>query len=175
MSFWGKVKGTLAVVAPTLGAAVGGPLGGVAGMMLGKALGKPEGASEEDLVTSLLGASPEQIVELKKAELEFQKFLRENDIKIEQIHAGDRASAREREVAVKDRTPAVLGYSITAGFFGILTWMLINGLPEDGSDALLLMLGSLGTAWTGIIAYYFGSSAGSKIKDTTISTLRGRG
>ena len=47
--------------------------------------------------------------------------------------------------------------------------MLKNGLPQHGgSEAMLVMLGTLGTAWGGVVAYYFGSSAGSKAKDEAI-------
>ena len=63
-------------------------------------------------------------------------------------------------------TPKILAFMITGGFFTILGFMLIHPLPDNGSvkDVLLIMMGSLGTSWTGIIAYYFGSSAGSAAK-----------
>jgi hypothetical protein len=55
---------------------------------------------------------------------------------------------------------------VTIGFFGILVGMMTESFKT--SEALMLMLGSLGTAWTGIIAFYFGSSAGSQAKDSLI-------
>jgi hypothetical protein len=55
---------------------------------------------------------------------------------------------------------------VTLGFFGILTGMMSGRVTS--SEALMIMLGSLGTAWTGIIAFYFGSSASSQNKDALL-------
>jgi len=90
--------------------------------------------------------TPEQLASIKLAEIDFQKFLRENDIKLEEIAAGDRNSARDMNKMTRSNVPAVLTMLITAGFFGVLGWMLYNPIAAD-SPPLLIMLGQLGTAW----------------------------
>jgi hypothetical protein len=64
--------------------------------------------------------------------------------------------------------PPILAGAVTIGFFGIVTLMFFSKIDEN-NPAILMMLGSLGTAWTGIIAYYFGSSAGSQAKTDLLS------
>ncbi len=75
-------------------------------------------------------------------------------------------SGTAEKVPRPDWTPKILAYMVTGGFFTILGFMLLHPLPDNGSvkDVMLIMMGSLGTSWTGIIAYYFGSSAGSAAK-----------
>lgn len=77
--------------------------------------------------------------------------------------AADRADARKTQVATASRMPALLAIVVTAGFFGVLGLLIRYGKPADGGDALLL-LGSLGTAWTSVVAYYFGSTSASQRK-----------
>lgn len=153
-------------VAPTIASAVGGPLAGMATRAISEALlGKPDG-SEQELADAAAKATPEQLLALKNAENDFAVKMRELDIDLERIANQDRDSARNREVQTKDWTPRVLAGLITVGYFGALFYMLRNGLPQHGgSEAMLVMLGTLGTAWGGVVAYYFGSSAGSKAKD----------
>ena len=93
------------------------------------------------------------------------------ELKLAELEASDRNSARTREATVKDKTPAILAYSITTGFFGVLFFMMNYEIPLAEKEVLFVMLGSLGTAWTGVIAYYFGSSAGSAAKHSMIERL----
>ena len=153
-------------VAPSIATAVGGPLAGMATRAISEALlGKPDG-TEDELVQAAAQATPEQLLALKKAEQDFAVKMRELDIDLERIANADRDSARNREVATKDWTPRILAGLVTGGYFGVLLYMLRNGLPQHGgSEAMLVMLGTLGTGWGGVMAYYFGSSAGSKAKD----------
>lgn len=165
---WKAIVGT---VAPTVATALGGPLAGVAVKSIaGKLLGRPE-ATEEEVQQAVLGADPQTLLRLKELDVEFKKSMTDAGIRLEQIAADDRANARARQIQVRDHTPAILAYVVTVGFFGTLAFMLVNGKPATGGDALLVMLGSLGTAWAAIIAYFFGSSAGSRKKDEAINQM----
>jgi hypothetical protein len=158
-------------VAPSLATAVGGPLAGMATRAISDALlGKPDG-TEDELIDAAAKASPDQLLALKKAEQDFAVRMRELEIDLQRIDAADRNSAREREVKTGDWTPKALAGAVTLGFFGVLGYMIAYGLPSQGGEALLVMLGTLGTAWGGIVSYYFGSSAGSKEKSEAMNRM----
>ncbi len=158
------VKKILAKVAPTLAHALGGPLAASAVRFIGRTLGlKVESAADlEALVTD-----PEHLARLAEAERQFR-------LELERIAQADRASARAREMKVRDRTPRVLAYALTVGFFLILGGLLFLEIPEGGREALYIMLGALASAYTAVVAYYFGSSAGSNRKNDILDRLLDR-
>ena len=163
-------KSLVKSIAPTIGSALGGPLGGVAALTLVKALGIGDDAAKDDssLAAAMQGANPDQLMALQKADQEFaiqmKKLGFENVEALEAIAAGDRSNAREREVRTQDWTPKALGVGITVGFFGLLSYLMRHEPPAGSRDILNIMLGSLGSAWIGVVTYYFGSSAGSDRK-----------
>lgn len=166
---WKALVGT---VAPTIATALGGPLAGLGVKAVVGALGLTDGSGEKEIAAAMASATPDQLLALKKADQEFAVKMAELDIDLERINAEDRNSARQREISTGDSmTPRALAFLVTVGFFGVLAYMLTKGLPAEsgGRDAMLLMLGSLGTAWSGIVAYYFGSSAGSKQKSDAMA------
>jgi hypothetical protein len=146
MSDW---QDTLAAVAPGLATAILGPMGGVAVRAIEGVFGL-DNSTPEQLAQAVSGATPDQLLALKKADQDFTLNMKKLDIDLERISADDRNSARNREASVKDRTPALLALLMTFGFFGTLLFMLLHPLPKDvtGAEAFLLMLGALTTGFT---------------------------
>jgi len=160
----------LKTLAPMIGTALGGPLGGAAAAFIADKLGLE--AKTVEAVSEVLNSgkmTPEQIAQIKLAEIEFQKFLKQNAIDLEKVHAEDRGSARAMLAAVRSKVPAWLSFIVTLGYFGILGGMMTNTLEIKDSQALLLMLGSLSTAWGMVMAFWFGTTAGSAQKNELLA------
>lgn len=162
-------KKTLAAFAPTAAklVAAANPLAGAAIGVIAKVLNvNPDETSVE---TAIKNASPETLLKLKTAEIELTKFLRDADIKEAQVEIDDRASARHREIAIKDNTPRNLAYIYTLGFFstlGVQFYIVIQGIKVD-PIALRMIDTSTGVLFAMMLAskdYFLGTSAGSKLK-----------
>jgi hypothetical protein len=148
-------------VAPTIASALGGPLAGLAVEAVSKAIGIDPKDVQSTIDSGKL--TSEQIGQIKLAEIEMAARAQELGLDFEKLSVQDRSSARDMQSATRSMIPSVLAMLVTVGFFGILVGLMTEQFKT--SDALMMMLGSLGTAWTGIIAFYFGSSAGSQAKD----------
>ena len=156
-------------IAPTLASALLGPLGGIAVAGLGKIFGI-DGATQKDITKVIEQGkmTPEQLADINKLELEFKQHELDLGFKYKELEFKDDDSARQMQMAVKSNIPATLAVAVTLGFFGILGLMIFDKSLVP-SEPLLVMLGSLGTAWTMIIGFYFGSSHGSQAKDALLA------
>lgn len=181
MSFSSVATGVIGTVAPLLGTALGGPLGGMAGGLLAKWLGKKDPnsgtiipATIKEIEAALAGGSPETMVALKQAENELTEHMKALEISEEQLTYADTDSARKREIAVKDYTPAILAYALTVGFFTLIGALLKIDVPADNKAIIYSLVGTLGSSWGLAIGYYFGSSRSSSQKTDALVTAIGK-
>ena len=121
-------------------------------------VGGPAAAGIVDSIEKALGVGPEAAAAVATA------VATQTALQIQ-----DTASARSMETATKDWTPKVLAIGVSAGFFGLLAFMACHEVPPTSKDLLNIMTGALGTAWATIIAFYFGSSAGSEAKNVLLA------
>ena len=154
----------LKTIAPTIATALGGPLGGLAYEAVSKVLGISQDDAKKMLDDGKLTA--DQIASVQQAEIALKAKAQELNLDFEQLAVQDRKSARDLQQNTHSIIPPALAIIVTLGFFGILVGLMMETFKT--SDALLLMLGSLGTAWTDIMSFYFGSSAGSQAKDVML-------
>lgn len=154
----------LKTLAPTVASALLGPVGGIAVAAIGKIIGVDSATAAQVTQAFQDGKiTPEQLAEIKKLEMQYQNDEKERDFRYVDLEFQDIKSARSMQMATNSSVPAWLTFLITSGFFGILFWMLYDDTIIN-SPPLLIMLGSLGTAWTACVSYWFGSTSGSKEK-----------
>ena len=141
-------------VAPTLGTALGGPLGGMAGDAISKVLGCDN--DPVSLEKAIATATPEQLLEIKKVEKEFEAKMKELDVDLYKLETQEKQDARK--TFSKDWTARITGIAMVGGFLGYIFLVTLQP-PEQNSEALInLVLGYLGGLASAVISFYFGAS-----------------
>ena len=135
-----KVKGLVGSLAPTLGAALGGPVGGAAASMLADVLGcDPAPAKIEK---ALAQATPEQLAEIKKAELDFEVRMKELEVDVFALETADTQDARKN--FSKDWTARVIGLIMVLFFCGYVGLITLLPPEQNSMELTNLVMGYLG-------------------------------
>jgi hypothetical protein len=148
------LKSVVGTVAPTLGTALGGPMGGMAAKMIADVLGVPN--NSKSIEKAMAEATPEQMLELKKVEQDFEVKMKELEVDVFALETADIQDARGK--FSKDWTARIIGVLVVGGFMGYIFLVTLQP-PEQNSEALInLVLGYLGGLASAIISFYFGAS-----------------
>lgn len=150
----GLLKNIVGAVAPTLGTALGGPMGGMAANMIADVLGVPN--NPKSIEKAMAEATPEQMLELKKVEQDFEVKMKELEVDVFKLETEDIQDARGK--FSKDWTARIMGMATVGGFLGYIFLITLQP-PEANSEALVnLILGYLGGLASAIVSFYFGAS-----------------
>ena len=156
-------------LAPTVASAFLGPMGGIAVTAIGKIFGIDSADTvaiskqfTEGKITS------DQLAAIKKLELQYQNDEAERGFKYSELEFKDSDSARQMQITTQSAVPAAMSFLITAGFFGILAWMMYTDNVKD-SPPLLIMLGALGAEFSAVCKFWFGSTRESANKNKMLA------
>lgn len=170
MADWKTIVKT---VAPALGAALGGPLIGSAIATIGAVLLPGKTApSVDEVAAAVCSASPEALLALKKADAEFAVKMKEMEIDVFRLEVEDRKSAREL-FTVNYWPQIVLSTVFIVGYFIVLVTVM-NGkvaaeVGPSWQPVLNTILGVLTASIPTILAFWFGSSFGSREKTAALA------
>tara|TARA_R100000406_G_scaffold23799_1_gene15196 strand:+ start:912 stop:1397 length:486 start_codon:yes stop_codon:yes gene_type:complete len=151
---FGAIKGLIGAVAPTIGQALGGPLGGTAAQAIASVLGcAPD---ERSIQKAVQNATPEQLAEIKKAELEFEARMKELDVDVFKLETQDIQDARSK--FSDDWTARSIGLIMVCFFCGFITLITLEPPGNTSMELINLILGYLGGLVSAVVSFYFGAS-----------------
>jgi len=142
------LKASVGLINPTLGNIINGNMG------------------IEDVISSIKTADAPAEDKIKAQEMVLEAY---------EAEVADRASARQREMAAlaagsNDILFKTVGWGITLCFVGVVAGAIgLWEVPEESQRLFDMGFGAVVAAFTQVIGYYFGSSAGSKHKTNMMS------
>lgn len=156
--FKNVLKNVVGAVAPTIGQALGGPLGGAAMNVVAEALGcEPNERAVERAVQQ---ATPEQLMELKNKELEFEAKMKELDVDLFALETADIQDARKN--FARDWTAKVIGLTMVLFFCAYIAMITVMPPEQNSMELINLVLGYMGGLVSAVISFYFGASNSNK-------------
>lgn len=169
-----NLKSIVATVAPALATALGGPLAGTAVSALSKSLLGREDATEDELVEAL--SSPDSLIKLKEANYKFLTDMRQAGITEKKLEQMSVKNAQDRELGMakagkRDYMVPFLAIAITASYVSIILCCIFYPIKPEARTLVDILIGNLSGGWMAVVAYYFGSSAGSRQKDKAIEGI----
>lgn len=167
MSFLTDLPSVLLKSAPLLATAVASPAAGMAVSLLESVFGLSNSKPAE--LIAKISADPDRELKLKQLEAQHGENLITLANAKYALEAQDRSSAREREIQLHDHTPAILAYILTVGVFCALAYLFIMPVPQDNKELIVAIISSMTTVWVAAMAYYHGSSLGSRNKENMLS------
>lgn len=196
---WSDALTVLERVAPTIATVAGTPLlgGAVAALESVFGLTPPPDATMEQrqstLARSVTGATPEQLLEMRKADQDYaarmaeagfkdKEMLAQLAVTEEQVYVSDTESARQANAA--NMRVFWLGVVILSTFGGMVfaslwgAYALLSGkIPVVNAAIVGMVSGFIGTVIgytaanaTQVVSFYYGSSKGSETKSEAMAT-----
>ena len=148
------------------GTAVGSPIAGAVLGQIAGALGAKD-ASPEALAMAIDAADPEDLAALRRIDAEMAAREMDNIERLAEIEARERADARR----------ILAGFMILAalafGAFGVFLYSR-GSLSAEAASLIGTVMGWLIRDASGANAFYFGTSAGSRNKESFIAREMGR-
>ena len=144
--------------APLLSTAIGGPVGALASAAIGalaEALGTP---ATPEAVAKEIENNPEAATAVRKIEAEQAPDMLK-------AYLADVQDARAQTVKLVESGSSiawgapVISVLIVTGFLGLVTGLMFKSVPDN--QVTLILFGALSAAFSQVVSYWLGSSAGS--------------
>lgn len=169
---WNDALSVVAKLAPTIGTVLAGPLAGGAISALESVFGfmpdtsaVPMASRQEALASAISGATPDQLLALKKADQDYAVQMASLGFKDKEALASlvvqDTVSARIMQTATRSVMPALLTMIVTIGFFGMLLMLFFVDVPDANKAIVYSFTGTLGAVWLTAAHFWLGDTQSS--------------